>query len=85
MKIDRLLAIVLLLLNRRKVTAYELAEQITRLGDGTRLVRASMPMGDWIIGWLLSFGEHVEVVKPVHVREIIKEKLKALGKLYGAV
>jgi predicted DNA-binding transcriptional regulator YafY len=47
------------------------------------VVRAPIPMGDWFIGWILSYGEHVEVTKPNWAREVIKEKLHNIQKLYA--
>jgi predicted DNA-binding transcriptional regulator YafY len=59
-----------------------LKEQITAQRDGTLLVRASIPTGDWLLSWILSFGEHVEVISPLDVRETIKKKLAAVRRLY---
>lgn len=46
------------------------------------LVKAKLPMNYDIETWLLGLGPYVEVVKPVKLRETIKEKLIAAAALY---
>lgn len=58
-------------------------QQIITQSDGTLIVRAPMPTGDWLYSWLLSLGEHVEVLKPLRVRKAMKERLDAVRKRYA--
>jgi predicted DNA-binding transcriptional regulator YafY len=57
-------------------------DQIAAQSDGTLLVHAPIPTGEWLFGWLLSFGEHVEVLEPQSIREAMKERLAASHKRY---
>jgi predicted DNA-binding transcriptional regulator YafY len=57
-------------------------EQITNHDDGSLTVKASIPIGEWTLGWLLSLGEHIEVVRPPYLRQMMKEKSAAILGLY---
>ena len=37
-----------------------------------------MPEDAWLIGYLLSFGEKVEVVEPLRLKEILAAQAKAI-------
>lgn len=50
--------------------------------DGSLLVSASFPMDEWVYGYLLSFGEELEVLEPEPVRETLKKKIQQLHQLY---
>lgn len=41
--------------------------------DGTLTGRISFPEDEWVIGFILSFGSHVEVLEPQHIRGRIAE------------
>lgn len=51
-------------------------EYIIHNQDGSYTVTATYPENEWVYGYVLSFGEFVEVIKPEYVREIIKQKLE---------
>jgi len=55
---------------------------VEKQGDGGFIASASFLEDDWVYGFLLSFGEHVEVLEPKHVREIIAEKAEKIAKKY---
>lgn len=57
-------------------------EFITRREDGSYLVTTEMTEGEWVFGYLLSFGEHVEVLSPQWLRETIKRRLENNLKKY---
>lgn len=42
--------------------------------DGSFLVKAELPESDWIYGYIMSFGDQVEIMEPLSAREIIKRK-----------
>ncbi|MFB6468193.1 helix-turn-helix transcriptional regulator [Cytobacillus sp. Hz8] len=44
--------------------------------DGSFTVTVTYPENEWLYGYVLSFGEHIEVIEPKYVREIIKKKLE---------
>lgn len=56
--------------------------QITILEDGTFLVHATYPEGEWVYGNILSYGEHLEVLEPVAVRQEIGHRLEKSLKKY---
>jgi len=49
---------------------------INRKADGSLDVSVAMPEGEWVYGYILSFGHYVEVLEPEHIREIIRGRLK---------
>ncbi|HWQ29411.1 MAG TPA: WYL domain-containing protein, partial [Negativicutes bacterium] len=46
-------------------------EDVERLEGGKLLVSTSLPENNWLYGFILSFGNGVEVVEPVHIRKIL--------------
>jgi len=42
--------------------------------DGSFIASATFPEDDWIYGYIISFGEHIQVLEPKHIREIIRDK-----------
>jgi len=46
--------------------------------DGSHIVSANWGEDEWVYGFILSFGEHVEVLEPQHLRAIIKEKAEKI-------
>ena len=42
------------------------------LEDGSILMSVKIPEDYWLYGMILSYGDAVEVIEPVHIREIIK-------------
>lgn len=60
---------------------YEEFEDYEELEDGSFLVEISFPGGEWLSYYLLGFGQALEVLEPVEVRERLKRELeKMLGK-----
>lgn len=45
--------------------------QIERQTNGDLLAYANMPVDQWLIGYLLSFGTQVEILKPQYLKEIL--------------
>ena len=58
------------------------SKQITLENNGDLTVNANMPEDDWLIGYLLSFGTQVEIIKPSHLRNIIAGKAKEIYEKY---
>lgn len=50
--------------------------------DGSFVVTVTWPEDDWVYGTILSYGEYIEVLKPEHIREIIKNKSQKVTKKY---
>ena len=61
----------------------EFAESmVDKQPDGSYIVTVTWPEDNWVYGFLLSFGEYVEVLEPVHLRGIIKDKAKKIASRY---
>jgi predicted DNA-binding transcriptional regulator YafY len=50
--------------------------------DGNYIVTVCWLEDNWVYGWILSFGEYIEVLEPEHIRKIIKEKAKIIYEQY---
>ena len=50
--------------------------------DGFIIAIIKVPCGKWIEGMILSFGDCMEVLSPLDLRESIKEKINNMNKLY---
>lgn len=48
--------------------------QIEEREDGGLRVNAQMPVDEWLIAFLLSFGHQVEVIEPIYLRAILAER-----------
>lgn len=57
-------------------------ENIKHNEDGTVEVIISFPKGEWVYGYILSFGHFVEVLEPQDIRDEIKERLCSALKFY---
>ncbi|MCL2356371.1 MAG: YafY family transcriptional regulator [Defluviitaleaceae bacterium] len=55
---------------------------ITKQPDGSFIVSATWPEDSWVYGFILSYGEYAEVLEPLHLREIIKEKSQKILRKY---
>ena len=51
---------------------------IEELEDGRLLVAAPMPVDEWLIAFLLSFGVWVEVIEPVNLKQVLAERAMAV-------
>lgn len=57
-------------------------EDIVKNSDGSFTISVNFPYSDWIYGYILSYGNYVEVVEPDHIRETIRMKLEDALKKY---
>jgi predicted DNA-binding transcriptional regulator YafY len=57
-------------------------ERITRNPDGTYDVTVTFPEDEWVYGYIMSFGDRVEVLEPPHIRRIIRERLQKAADFY---
>lgn len=58
------------------------SEAVTRNEDGSLLIRTSVPDDPWLISYLMSFEDHLEVLEPSHLRALMVEKHKKALKKY---
>ncbi|NJA69535.1 WYL domain-containing protein, partial [Clostridioides difficile] len=56
---------------------------ITKNEDDTYDVITEFPIGEWIYGYILSFGDNVEVLEPKDVRDNVITRLRELSKIYS--
>ena len=56
--------------------------EITQNADGSITVMAQIPCGEWIYGFLLSYGASLEVLEPLSVRNNMIERIKEFKKTY---
>lgn len=50
--------------------------------DGTYTIELKMPENEWVYGYIMSFGNFVEVISPKHIRNIIIDKIKKMFEKY---
>ncbi len=50
--------------------------------DGTFIVDQPMPVNEWLIGYLLSFADGLEVIEPIGLRNALREKIMVLAEKY---
>lgn len=55
---------------------------IEKQDNGDFIVSAQMPVDSWLLGYLLSFGTQVEVLKPLSLRKLIVEQAAKIYELY---
>lgn len=61
---------------------YDEFPQFEQLEDGSFIAELIFPKGEWIFGYVASFGEECVVLEPEAVREEIKNKFKNILKHY---
>lgn len=57
-------------------------EGTEKCDDGRIRVRTELPENNWLYGFLLSFGNEIEVVSPPHIRTILSEIAKKIYEKY---
>jgi len=57
-------------------------ELIVRNPDGTYDVTVTFPEDEWVYGYIMSFGDYVEVLEPQHIRDIVSDRMKKALELY---
>lgn len=72
---------VLLKLQIDKKMAYRIYDefeesQIQVLENGNFYITVEYPENDWIYGYILSFGEYIQVIEPEYIKEEIKKQLQ---------
>jgi predicted DNA-binding transcriptional regulator YafY len=55
---------------------------LTPNGDGSFSLEVSLPEGEWLNNYILSLGNLVEVIAPVHIRNIIMQRIQEMLKIY---
>lgn len=58
-------------------------QRITRNADGTYDVTVTFPEDEWVYGYIMSFGDRVEVLEPKRIRDIIRARLQKAADFYA--
>jgi len=56
--------------------------EVEEQSDGSYIITLPWKEGDWVHGFVLSYGEYVEVLEPEYFREAIKDRVKKIYKRY---
>lgn len=57
-------------------------EKIIKNQDGSFTIDASFPESKWLIGYLLSFGDDIDIIEPQQLRNIIQDKAEKIFNKY---
>ena len=57
-------------------------DAIERRADGSLLVSAAMPRGDWLLPYFLAYGRQVEILEPLWLRDEMRQTLGAMAARY---
>lgn len=60
-------------------------ENIERNMDGSFRATATFPEGEWIFGYIMSYGDYAEVIEPDNIRKTIEKKFEAGLMKYRAI
>ena len=55
---------------------------VVRCEDGSFMIATSIPKGDWLYHYILSFGTAIEVIEPESLRNIILAKLEMMIRVH---
>lgn len=58
-------------------------DDVTQNEDGSFTVTVTWPEDEWVYATILSYGEHIEVLEPEHIRKICAEKAKSFLKKHS--
>lgn len=61
---------------------YDEFREYTQLADGSFIVKMIYPKGEWFFGYIMSFGEHCEILEPAEAKEYIQKKLERVSRKY---
>lgn len=57
-------------------------KEVQQNADGSFTVSVSFPEGDWVYGYILSFGSAAEVLEPAELRSEISQRIAGMMKKY---
>lgn len=68
--------------NEGIVRNYFSEEDVIERNEKNLIVNVRFPLNEWVYGFILSFGDAVEVLEPVEIREEIENRVKKMYKKY---
>jgi len=60
------------------------AGEINKLADGSREIAIECEGFEWVIGWVLSFGRHAELLGPDEARAVLRQRLDDIAGLHAS-
>ena len=74
----------LVISEKRAYRVYDELDQskVVKNADGSFSVTVTWPEDDWVYDTILSYGEHITVLEPEHIRGIIRERAKKIAEKY---
>ncbi|MDF2717900.1 MAG: transcriptional regulator [Paenibacillus sp.] len=68
---------------RARAEEYFGVERLQPQEDGSVIVTETYPEDEWVYGFLLGFGDRVEVLEPERLRLLIRDRARNIANLYG--
>jgi len=53
--------------------------------DGGRIIRTSLPLNEWLTGYVLAFGEGIRVLEPESLARTVAERAEKISRLYKSL
>ena len=60
-----------------------IGQVVRRLDSGELDVYLDVPLADEIIGWILGFGDHVQVLEPPSLRRAVRDKAEHIARMHA--
>ncbi len=57
-------------------------DMVKKQPDGSFIATVSWPEDNWLYGFILSFGSHIEVIEPEYIRSIIQAEAQKISNKY---
>ncbi len=70
-----------------KAMAYRIYDEfekheISQDKNGSFIVSVRMPIDEWLIGYLLSFGSHVQILEPKYLKKLVYKEAEKICKIH---
>jgi predicted DNA-binding transcriptional regulator YafY len=60
-------------------------DNIMKNEDGSYDLTVLVPEDEWVYGFIMSLGSYAEVLEPIHIREVIKERAQKIIEKYSQI
>ncbi|URZ03044.1 helix-turn-helix transcriptional regulator [Clostridium felsineum] len=75
---DEFITLKMKISSKMEYRIYDEFEDFKKLDDGSFIVTTKYPKGEWIFGYISSFGEECEVLEPQEIRKEIRNRIKRM-------
>jgi len=84
-EIDEMTAIKFRIAPERAYRVYDdfSEAEVERQADGYFVVTTALPIDNWVHSFVLSYGKHIEILEPAWLRDVIKEEMSEMLKIYS--